>query len=436
LVLKYGKLIKRAGGFAQVFPQHKYLIVHALRGMGYKCGMTGDGVNDAPALKAADVGIAVSGSTDAARLAADIVLTRPGLYTIINGIIVAREIFARIYNFLTYRIAASLQLLVFFFLAVLLLSPSDYAGSVSPANKAEWTAEAEFKMPVLLLMLITLLNDGTLISIGYDNVVPSPYPAVWNLRVLFCVSIVLGAVACFSSLALLWACLDSWNPDGVIKKLGMAGDMNYGQITTIIYMKVSVSDFLTLFSSRGGEGWFWEIKPAPILIGAAFIALGLSTTLALAWPKGSLDNVPIEGLALGNHAMMALYTWIYAILCWFLQDALKVGTYKLLRSYSLLGIDDDFHMTDENLGDFIPSDQDHPVSRRSMSAVFVAGAHASHVDDTNTAEGGIRRLASSSLSRKPSVGGGARPVDRASRTSSIGSFYDTRAPSAHASLQT
>ena len=101
-----------------MYPEHKYLIVECLRELGYKTGMTGDGVNDAPALKRADVGVAVHGATDAARAAADIVLTRPGLSTIVHGILVSRSIFVRIRNFLTYRIAATLQLLTFFFIAV------------------------------------------------------------------------------------------------------------------------------------------------------------------------------------------------------------------------------------------------------------------------------------------------------------------------------
>lgn len=85
LVEKYGDYIRNGHGFAQVFPEHKYLIVQCLREMGFKTGMTGDGVNDAPALKRADVGIAVAGATDAARAASDIVLTDEGLSTIIDG---------------------------------------------------------------------------------------------------------------------------------------------------------------------------------------------------------------------------------------------------------------------------------------------------------------------------------------------------------------
>lgn len=100
-------------------------------------------------------------------------------------------------------------------------------------------------------MLITLLNDGTLISIGYDNVKPQKTPEKWNLRVLFVVGAVLGGVACISSLLLLWFCLDSWNSYSFLYRLGIRG-LSYGKVTTSIYLKVSVSDFLTLFSARTG----------------------------------------------------------------------------------------------------------------------------------------------------------------------------------------
>lgn len=336
----YGDYIRSGHGFAQVFPEHKFLIVQCLRELGFKTGMTGDGVNDAPALKRADVGIAVAGATDAARAASDIVLTQEGLSTIVEGIIISRCIFQRMKNFITYRIAATLQLLIFFFIAVLSMKPSDYM----PDNWEtidgfgdEWPDY--FKLPVLMLMLITLLNDGTLISVGYDNVNPSRYPNVWNLPVLFTVSSVLAGVALFSSLILLYLCLDSWNDSSLLHEMGI-GDLTYGQITTIIYLKVSISDFLTLFSARTHDGFFWSSTPSPILLLAALFSLTLSTILACVWPDGDVDDQNVEGLARRDPKAMAVYVWLYCIFWWFVQDASKVALYWWMEAYNILGIND------------------------------------------------------------------------------------------------
>ena len=310
----FGDHILVADGFAEVFPEHKYLIVECLREMGYKTGMTGDGVNDAPALKRADVGVAVHGSTDAARAAADIVLTEPGLSTIIHGIVIARCIFERIRNFITYRIAATLQLLLFFFIAIFAFRPSDY----EPEDQDDHNWPSFFHMPVIMLMLITLLNDGTLIAIGYDNVVPQDTPTVWNLRVLFTVGTVLASVACISSLLLLKISLESWQEGSFYQLIGLGG-ISYGQITTSIFLKVAVSDFLTLFSARAGENWFWSSRPAPVLIGAAALALSMSTLLACVWPMSRPDGIPTLGLERRGPHILPVYIWIYCIVWWIIQ---------------------------------------------------------------------------------------------------------------------
>jgi H+-transporting ATPase len=333
LSLYFGDMCLAADGFAQVFPEHKYLIVECLRELGYKVGMTGDGVNDAPALKRADVGVAVLGCTDAARAAADIVLTQEGLSTIVKGIIIARKIFVRIRNFIVYRIAATLQLLVFFFIAVLAFEPESYmpADWQTDPDFPDTTAWPEFfHMPVIMLMLITLLNDGTLIAIGYDNVVPRQMPEKWNLHALFAVSTVMAGIALISSIVLLFCCLDSWRSDSLFQKWGLGG-LSYGQVTTAIYLKVSISDFLTLFSARTGSSWFWASRPATILLYAAGFALTMSTILAISWPNSYPDGVHTLGLSRRTPYGLFFYIWVYCIFWWFIQDGFKVGLYRLIE---------------------------------------------------------------------------------------------------------
>ncbi len=338
----FGATCLAADGFAQVFPEHKYLIVECLRELGYKVGMTGDGVNDAPALKRADVGVAVHGATDAAKAAADIVLTQPGLSTIVDGILISRRIWARIRNFLTYRIAATLQLLCFFFIAVFAFRPLDYMPN-NYQNIKDFPDSEDwpefFHMPVLMLMLITLLNDGTLITIGYDNAEAPEQPPKWNQMYIFAIATIQAAIACISSLVLLFILLDSWRDGSVLHQMG-CGRLSYGKVTTAIYLKVSVSDFLTLFSCRAGGKWFWEIKPAAILVAGAFCALSVSTVIAMFWPRSSPDNILTEGLAVSAPYLLVLYVWIWCIVWAFAVDAGKVFFHRYSVRVNLFGIND------------------------------------------------------------------------------------------------
>eukprot|EP00331_Platyophrya_macrostoma_P023062 CAMPEP_0176444760 /NCGR_PEP_ID=MMETSP0127-20121128/23267_1 /TAXON_ID=938130 /ORGANISM="Platyophrya macrostoma, Strain WH" /LENGTH=888 /DNA_ID=CAMNT_0017830355 /DNA_START=114 /DNA_END=2780 /DNA_ORIENTATION=+ len=326
----HGDMMLACGGFAHVYPEHKYLIVETLRQRGYTCAMTGDGVNDSPALKRADVGVAVHGATDAARAASDMVLTEPGLSVVVDAMLIARGVFQRMLSFLTYRVSATLQLVFFFFIGVFALPPRNYGVTDSEFQF--------FHIPVLMFMLITLLNDGTLMSIGYDNVIPAPRPQRWNLPVLFTVASVLAAVACISSLLLLWMALDSMNnyEHSWFKGLGITA-VDQGQVVTMLYLKISISDFLTLFSSRTQQDWFWAYAPSKVLLIGAIGSLTISTLVATFWPDGTTDSIRVIGLGhgTGNTHYLPIWVWLYCLFWWFLQDVAKVLTFKVLDHFDL-----------------------------------------------------------------------------------------------------
>ena len=313
LAADYGDVVQSCDGFAQVYPEHKFFIVETFRQLGYVTGMTGDGVNDAPALKRADIGIAVEGATDAAQAASDLVLTQPGLSTIISAIIVSRAIFQRMKNYVIYRIACTIELLFFFFIAVLFLHPDHFN------SDADFQAHNYFKLPVVALVVITILNDGCIISIAYDIVEPPTDPENWFLTELFLVASVLGAVAVASSIWLLILAIE--NDHSHLWTHFKLQKMTYGQVMMIIYLKVSISDFLTVFSART-RSFFFTRRPGTPLLVAAVVALGVSTLLGRYWfLENGLEQIDWRTIGI---------LWAYCFVWFLIQDIVKVLFYKFL----------------------------------------------------------------------------------------------------------
>ena len=225
--------IEKADGFAQVFPEHKFHIVDVLQQRGHIVGMTGDGVNDAPALKKADCGIAVSGATDAARAAASIVLMTPGLSVIIDAIKESRKIFQRMNSYAIYRIAETLRVLLFMTLAILIFN--------------------FYPLTAVMIVMLALLNDGAILSIAYDNVHYKDKPEAWNMRMVLGIATVLGVIGPVAAFGLFY--------------LGeRVFHLDRAHIQTLMYLMLSVAGHLTIFLTRT-RGPFWSIRPARILLG-------------------------------------------------------------------------------------------------------------------------------------------------------------------------
>lgn len=261
-------------------------------------------------MQRADVGIAVQGATDAAQAAADIVLTEPGLSTIVTAIVTSRKIFQRMKNFVIYRVACTEQLLVFFFISCLFFDPTRY--------DATWPNY--FDIPVIALVTITILNDGTIISISYDNVQASMLPEKWDLNILYIVSSAIGFVGLIASLILLHLALRSGEPGNLLGALGFES-LTFGQIQTLLYLQLALSAYMTVFVSRT-KSWMWSRSPSWQLAGACVVATAASTFLSAYWPFGNgMVGIPWKHIGA---------CWAYVLAWMVVQDAAKVATYNLL----------------------------------------------------------------------------------------------------------
>ena len=277
--------IENADGFAQVFPEHKFHIVDVLQQHGHIVGMTGDGVNDAPALKKADCGIAVAGATDAANAAASIVLTTPGLSVIIDAIKESRKIFQRMNSYAIYRIAETLRVLLFMTLAILVFN--------------------FYPLTAVMIVMLALLNDGAILSIAYDNVHYKNQPEAWNMRLVLGIATVLGLVGPIAAFGLFFL------GDRVFH-------LDHSHLQPMMYLMLSVAGHLTIFQTRT-RGPFWSIRPARILWMAV---LGTQIVATLIAVYGLL----MTPLGWG----WAAFVWGYALLWFFITDPVKLLAYRLL----------------------------------------------------------------------------------------------------------
>ncbi|KAL0358332.1 UNVERIFIED_CONTAM: ATPase 9, plasma membrane-type [Sesamum angustifolium] len=264
------ELIEKADGFAGVFPEHKYEIVKKLQERKHICGMTGDGVNDAPALKKADIGIAVADATDAARGASDIVLTEPGLSVIISAVLTSRAIFQRMKNYTIYAVSITIRIVMGFMLIALI-----------------W----KFDFSPFMVLIIAILNDGTIMTISKDRVKPSPVPDSWKLKEIFATGIVLGAYMAIMTVIFFYLASDTDFFSDTFKVRSIRNHPE--ELTAALYLQVSI------------------ISQALI-----FVTSWLLLLLYAHW-----EFARIKGIGWGWGGVI----WIYSIITYFPLDILKFG---------------------------------------------------------------------------------------------------------------
>ncbi|XP_022133897.1 plasma membrane ATPase 3-like isoform X2 [Momordica charantia] len=289
-------LIEKADGFAGVFPEHKYEIVKRLQARKHICGMTGDGVNDAPALKKADIGIAVADATDAARSASDIVLTEPGLSVIISAVLTSRAIFQRMKNYTIYAVSITIRIVLGFMLLALIY---------------------QFDFPPFMVLIIAILNDGTIMTISKDRVKPSPLPDSWKLAEIFGTGIILGGYLAMMTVIFFWAAYrtDFFPRTFGVSSLQKKDEDDFRKLASAIYLQVSTISQALIFVTRS-RSWSFVERPGLLLV-AAFVIAQLIATLIAVYANWSF--AAIEGIGWG----WAGVVWLYNLIFYFPLDFIK-----------------------------------------------------------------------------------------------------------------
>ncbi len=280
------EMIEEVDIFAEVVPEDKYRIVDTLQKGGHIVAMTGDGVNDAPALRKADCGIAVSNATDAARAAADIILTAPGLDVINEAVKQARITFERMKSYAIFRIAETIRIILFMALSIVVFN--------------------FYPLTALMIILLALLNDIPILAIAYDRTRVDKKPVRWKMPELLTVATVLGVSGVVSSFLLFYILQRMAFPEEIIQSL--------------LFLKLIIAGHSTLYITRV-EGWFWQRPfPAPLLFFATFGTEILGTLIAV---YGFLIT-PIGW-------EYAAWMWGYALVWFLFNDMIKMATYRFLR---------------------------------------------------------------------------------------------------------
>ncbi|KAK2449255.1 plasma membrane ATPase [Trifolium repens] len=289
------ELIEKADGFAGVFPEHKYEIVKKLQERKHICGMTGDGVNDAPALKKADIGIAVADATDAARGASDIVLTEPGLSVIISAVLTSRAIFQRMKNYTIYAVSITIRI-VFGFMFIALIWKFDF----SP----------------FMILIIAILNDGTIMTISKDRVKPSPMPDSWKLKEIFATGVMLGGYLALMTVIFFWIVKDTkFFPERFgVRHIHDSPD----ELTAALYLQVSIVSQALIFVTRS-RSWSYIERPGMLLMGAFLIAQLIATLIAV---YANWGFARIQGIGWGWAGVI----WLYSIVFYIPLDIIKFAT--------------------------------------------------------------------------------------------------------------